>query len=176
MRHCLRSARAEDDALQCAIYASTRTQEMALTDWSESQREAFVRMQHEAQQRHYAQHYPQSVCHLIELPGAAGLQVVGRLWLDQRADALHVLDITLLDEARGQGLGSCLLTELHSEAAARGVPLTISVEIHNPARRLYERLGFAPDGEPQGLYQRMAWPPSHQPRHQPHHASEECLS
>jgi hypothetical protein len=37
--------------------------------------------------------------------------------------------------------------------------LGIYVEIHNPARRLYERLGFIVCGEPQGLYLQMLCPP-----------------
>jgi predicted GNAT family acetyltransferase len=44
-----------------------------------------------------------------------------------------------------RGLGTTLLRNLQSEAAAAGKPLRIHVERFNPALRLYERLGFPAD-------------------------------
>lgn len=44
--------------------------------------------------------------------------------------------------ARGQGIGEKLMRALISEAAHRGLGLCLSVRSENPARRLYERLGF----------------------------------
>lgn len=159
MDYRLRPATPDDDAWQLAIYASTRADELALTGWPPAQREAFVHQQHRAQQLHYRQHFPRSACQLIVVADA----VAGRLWTDPRDAGLHILDIAVLPAWRGQGLGTrCLLA-----LAAGGQRLSIQVEIHNPARRLYERLGFVTAGEPQGLYQPM-FKPAAQP--------EECLS
>jgi ribosomal protein S18 acetylase RimI-like enzyme len=44
--------------------------------------------------------------------------------------------------ARGQGVGGRLLSALIAEAARRGVGLCLNVRHDNPARRLYERMGF----------------------------------
>jgi GNAT superfamily N-acetyltransferase len=44
--------------------------------------------------------------------------------------------------ARGQGVGGRLLRALIAEAARRGVGLCLNVRDDNPARRLYERIGF----------------------------------
>lgn len=172
MSYWLRPAGTQDREHLLRVYASTREHELDLTDWSQRQRQAFVEMQFEAQQRHYRAQFPRSQCLLImpDVDSAGGLPV-GRLWLDRRADALHVLDISLLPDARGQGLGTRLLRDLMEQTLATALPLTIYVELHNPARRLYERLGFASLGDPQGLYQRMAWQPAGVPRF----ANEECL-
>ena len=44
---------------------------------------------------------------------------------------------------RGKGIGRVLLVGLIAEGRTRGIPgLGLSVEPENPARRLYERLGF----------------------------------
>jgi ribosomal protein S18 acetylase RimI-like enzyme len=43
---------------------------------------------------------------------------------------------------RGQGIGEKLMRALIGEAARRGLGLCLSVRSENPARRLYERLGF----------------------------------
>ncbi|RZJ06664.1 MAG: N-acetyltransferase [Rubrivivax sp.] len=147
-----------DDSWQLAIYASTRADELVLAGWPPAQCEAFLRQQHEAQQRHYKTHFPRSVCYLI----LVGDDVAGRLWLDERGERLHILDIALLPAWRGQGVGTRCLRALIGQGRALG----IQVELHNPARRLYERLGFVPDGEPQGL---------HQPLFRPATQPEECL-
>jgi ribosomal protein S18 acetylase RimI-like enzyme len=64
---------------------------------------------------------------------------------------LHVLDGTgtvelhqlyLAPVQQRRGIGTSILRALQSEAAAAGRPLCLNVLINNPARRLYERLGF----------------------------------
>src|SRR4051812_19114238 len=39
------------------VYASTRAQEMALVPWSDAQKQAFVRMQFEAQHKYYREQF-----------------------------------------------------------------------------------------------------------------------
>ncbi len=155
----LRPATDHDRAFLLAVYASTRAEELAQVPWDAATREAFVRQQFAAQEAHYRAHYPQSLLQVIVDDSAGAPRDIGRLWTDHRPDALHVLDISLLAAARGRGVGTRHLLTLRDEAHARGVPLSIYVEIHNPARRLYERLGFTAAGEPQGLYLRMLCPP-----------------
>ncbi len=173
MKHWLQPVTPNDRELLLELYASTRADELALTDWSDAQRLAFVEMQFDAQTQHYSRQRPQAVCQLIVLDdrpneGSRKDRAVGRLWVDREGDSLHVLDITLLPQARGQGVGSALLRELMAEAQQQGQQVTISVEVHNPARHLYERLGFKAQGGVQGIYQRMAWKPAplHQLEHQ----------
>jgi predicted GNAT family acetyltransferase len=68
------------------------------------------------------------------------------------------MDIALLPDFRGAGLGTALLAGLFAEATAAGKTVTIHVEGFNPARRLYERLGFRQIGE-HGVYHLMEWTP-----------------
>lgn len=173
MQYGLQPVTPSDREVLLELYASTRADELALTDWSDAQRLAFVEMQFDAQTQHYTRQHPRAICQLIVLDNQpnAGCKAgcaVGRLWVDREGDCLHVLDISLLPQARGQGLGSVLLRELMAEAQQQGKPVTISVEVHNPARQLYERLGFKAQGSVQGIYQRMAWQPAslHQLEHQ----------
>jgi GNAT superfamily N-acetyltransferase len=57
--------------------------------------------------------------------------------------------------ARGCGVGGGLLDRLVALLRQKGYPaLTLAVEVDNPARRLYPRHGFVPDGERNG-YVRM---------------------
>jgi GNAT superfamily N-acetyltransferase len=154
----VRPAEPSDRDFLRSVYASTRADELALTGWSAEACADFVAMQFDAQEAHYRQHFPQADLGVIEVCEGGTTVPAGRLWVDRRAESVHVLDIALLDGFRGQGLGSACLCRLMAEAAARGVPLTIKVERFNPARRLYDRLGFVEDGE-HGMHVQMAWRP-----------------
>jgi len=152
----LRPATAADDEFILACYASTRAQEMAQVPWNAEQKEAFVRMQYVAQKQHYAAEWPRASHDIIcvdEIP-------VGRIYLDRREDALHILDITVLPQQRSQGTGSTLLRRLLDEANRTGKPVTIYVENFNPSLRLFERLGFRKDHE-KGFHLLMKWQPEH---------------
>jgi len=151
----LRPVTENDDGFILSIYASTREQEMAVVPWSQEQKDAFVRMQYAAQKRHYQAECPNATHDIIyvdEIP-------VGRLYLDRRADVLHILDITLLPRHRGQGWGGLVLRRVLEEARGAGKPVTIYVESFNPSLRLFERLGFQREHE-QGIQWLMKWQPN----------------
>jgi GNAT superfamily N-acetyltransferase len=136
----LRPARPEDREHLLAVYASTRAEELAPVPWTEEQKSAFVKMQFDAQDAHYREHYQGATYEVIEVDGVPA----GRLYLHRKPKEIRLVDIALLAPFRGKGIGTRLLAELIAEAKKRGVPLTIHVELFNPARRLYERLGFTP--------------------------------
>jgi GNAT superfamily N-acetyltransferase len=137
-RVTLRPAAVGDEEFLVRVYASTRADELARVPWSEAQRAAFVRMQFDAQQLHYRTHNPTATHHVILLDGRSA----GRLYVARRDYEIRILDITLLPEHRGGGLGTSLIKELMDEAARAGLPLNIYVESYNRSRRLFERLGF----------------------------------
>ncbi|HEX3094544.1 MAG TPA: GNAT family N-acetyltransferase [Candidatus Angelobacter sp.] len=152
----LRPVTAADDDFIFNCYASTRAQEMAQVPWSPEQKEAFVRMQYTAQKQHYAAEAPHANHDIIYLESIP----VGRIFLDRREDALHILDITVLPQHRNQGTGSLLLRRLLDEAGRRGKPVTIYVESFSPSLRFFERLGFQKEHE-KGFHQLMKWQPAH---------------
>jgi len=148
----LRRVVPEDDAFLASVYASTRAEELALTGWSDAQKEQFCTMQFRAQSADYARNHAAAVFSIIERAGAPA----GRLYVDRRERAIHIIDIALLPEHRGAGIGTRLLREFQEEARAAGKALSIHVEKFNPALRLYERLGFRAKEET-GVYLLMEW-------------------
>jgi len=134
--HRLRPARAEDREFLLRVYASTREEELRLVDWSDAQKTAFVRQQFEAQDAYYREYYDPASFEVIEVKG----EPVGRLYVARWEDEIRIVDIALLPEHRGRGVGT-----------AERKRLSIHVEVNNPARRLYARLGFAPVEE-RGVY------------------------
>lgn len=134
----LRPINNADLAFLCHVYASTRLDELAQVNWSVEEKAAFLSMQFSAQHSYYQEHYPSAAFQIIERQG----QPIGRLYLDRWADELRIVDIALLPEHRGHGLGSTLLRAILCKGQALKVPVRIHVEMFNPALRLYTRLGF----------------------------------
>jgi len=152
----LRPIREEDLEFLLRLYATTRADEMAMvTDWSDEQKEWFIRMQFQAQHAWYQEHYGDAQFDLILIDGVPA----GRLYVHRREKEIRLVDISLIPELRGKAIGSALLRELMAEAETAGKPLTIHVEKYNPAMRLYLRLGFKPI-EDRGPYDLMEWRPA----------------
>lgn len=136
------------------VYASTRQEELALVDWDDAQKDAFLRMQFQMQHRYYCENYLNADFQVIEVDG----KPAGRLYLHRRSEEIRIMDIALLPGYRQQGIGSQLIRQVQAEGSQKSVPVTIHVERFNPALRLYERLGFSLVEE-RGVYLFLRWLP-----------------
>jgi ribosomal protein S18 acetylase RimI-like enzyme len=154
MNVTLRPAEVADRDLLFRVYASTREEELTLTDWDEVQQTAFLTQQFTAQDTHYREHYPGAVFNLILLDD----EPIGRLYVHRRPTDIRIMDIALLPPHRNRGIGTALLHDLQTEAAESAKSLSIHVEQFNPALGLYTRLGFRPIEE-HGVYLLMEWRP-----------------
>lgn len=131
-----------------ALYRQTRDDELAFTGWPEATKAAFSNSQFDLQHTHFVRHFPSA--HFLRLH--RGGRDVGRYYLDIADDAWHIVDVAIVSDLRGQGIGSGLLRATRDLAPA----LTLMVAINNPAAmRLYARLGFVDDGEVGAMHRRM---------------------
>jgi len=144
----LRPVEPADEAFLLGLYATTRADELALTDWTDEQKAAFVRHQFDAQTHHYREHYPTATFDLILVDG----EPAGRLYIDRWPSETRIMDIALVPQRRGRGIGRELIEAIQAE----GRDVSVHVERFNPARRLYARLGFeSEDAGP--VYVLMRW-------------------
>jgi ribosomal protein S18 acetylase RimI-like enzyme len=120
------------------LYASTREAELAPVPWPDEAKRAFLLDQFNKQHDHYQQHYQGADYWVIERDG----EPIGRVYVYRSPGEIRLMDIALLPEQRGRGLGSALLTELLDEADRQAAQITLHVEAENPVKRLYQRLGF----------------------------------
>ena len=135
------------------VYASTRQDEMALMPWEGDEKDAFLRSQFQFQQRHYRQSYPDTTFAVVMLGG----DEIGRLYVQRHEDKILIIDIALLPEHRGKGIGGRILQGLLQEAPETARPVGIHVSKSNgSAISFYQRLGFE-KVEDVGLYDRMEW-------------------
>lgn len=143
-----------DDPFLIALYRTTREHELdQVSDWDDAQKAAFIQMQFNAQRQHYRHALENVAFDVIERDGVP----IGRLYTQERQTQLHLVDIALIPEVRGQGYGGKILETLGYHAAKVGKGIGIFVEVFNPARHLYDRLGFVPIGEEQ-IYLEMDRP------------------
>jgi GNAT superfamily N-acetyltransferase len=143
----LKPVESADELFLLDLYASTRAEELAQVPWTDEQKATFIAMQFRAQSAHYAQHYPGAQWAIALADDAPA----GRLYVWRTESEIRIMDLTMIPVFRGRGIGTLLLSSLAAESDATGVPLTIHVERGNPARRLYERLGFV-EAEDKGVY------------------------
>ena len=148
----LRPATPEDRELLFRVYASTREEELAPVPWPPEAKEAFLRQQFDAQDAWWRTHYPGATFEVIVVDE----REAGRLYLWEGPKEIRVVDVAILPDARRGGVGTRLLGDVKARAAAAGKAVTIHVEKMNPARALYERLGFRLV-EDKGLYLFLSW-------------------
>ncbi len=143
---------ASDDhlAFLLRVYSSARAEEMATTGWSEADIAAFLAQQFQFQHQYYREHYADAQFSIITRHDEA----IGRLYWWCEGDRASLMDISLLPEHRGAGIGNAILTRLLAQADAESVTTTLYVEPYNPALSLYERHGFEVIGA-NGVYLKM---------------------
>lgn len=147
----LRPEQPEDEEFLYDVYASTRLDELALTNWDEPMRRAFLNQQFRAMRDGYRSMFPTGKFLIIE---AAGTRV-GRMVINRSEAEIRVVDLALLPARRNRGIGTYLMRRVCTGADK---PVRLSVLINNRAGRWYERLGFNKIGE-MGIYDEMEWRP-----------------
>jgi len=136
------------------LYASVRAAELAQVPWPEQAKRQFLDVQFALQHRHYLKNYGGADLLLIESDRVP----IGRVYVYRAPGEIRLMEIALVGEWRGRGIGSALVGELIDEARIKNCELTLHVEPDNPAQRLYQRLGFRLI-EHRGVYDFLGWSP-----------------
>lgn len=133
-----RPATPEDNSFQEALFIRVRLAEFLAGGLPESVAVALLGQQYRIRQTAYADRFPTLARWLLTVED----QAVGEMQWASDPEGLHLVDIALLPEYRGRGLGAAAIGALQAEAARSRRTLRLSVRRDNPARRLYARLGF----------------------------------
>jgi ribosomal protein S18 acetylase RimI-like enzyme len=150
-----RPVTAGDAAFLAEVYRSSRWEELEPTGWDEAQKRAFLRQQFDAQTKDWNRTLPRAKREIILVDG----EPAGRLYTDARpaSQELRVADIALLPAFRRRGIASRIFAQLIAETEPKAWKISLHVEHHNPARHLYDRLGFIPVRN-EGVYLYMERP------------------
>lgn len=154
----LRPETPEDDPLLYCLYSSTREEELALTGWTQAERERFLQMQFSAQRRGYRHTFPAASFDIVLVGG----KPVGRIIVDRGRKEIRLVDLVIENAQRNKGIGTALMRQLCQESAASHMPLRLKVIRGSRASQWYQRLGFhlIDDGE---VYLEMEYHSQHAP-------------
>lgn len=130
---------AADETLLYALFAVVRTEELGMAAWPPALREQVLRTQFRAQQEGCGRVHGTHETRLIVSDG----HPVGWVIVDRGGAELHGIDLGLIPEARGAGIGTQIIRALQQEASATRRGMVLDVQRTNArAVALYERLGF----------------------------------
>ena len=149
----LRPATQEDEKFLLHLYSVNRLEEMRMTGWDEARIETFLQAQYSTRKAQYEARYPHAQNWIIlsdnEPVGRHLIQPDPRLWA--------FIELAVLPAFRRRGIGTFVFKQHLQQAVETGAAVLLYVGIDNPARRIYERLGFVVTGQ-DGVYCEMLYP------------------
>jgi ribosomal protein S18 acetylase RimI-like enzyme len=127
-----------DEPFLRRLIVETVSLELGAAAWPEPMRSQLLGIQYAAR-RKSRMNFPDAVSHIIQAYGVdAGWAVVA-----VTARHVHLVEIMILPELRGKGIGTAVLAEVAGNAAVANKPVRLEVNpVNHSAIRLYERLGF----------------------------------
>ena len=137
----LRLAAAGDEPFLKQLFRSVRGDDFAAAGLPAEAVDRLIEQQFRAQAMGYAAQFPDAVSLIVIHRD----DPVGRLLLLAADQRWHIVDIALIPDVRGRGIGTDLIAAIARAAFSAGArELSLSVLFSNAsARRLYARLGFA---------------------------------
>jgi RimJ/RimL family protein N-acetyltransferase len=136
-----RPERAEDLPFLAALFRSSALPELARMPVDDATKDALVRMQFASQTATYRAQFPQARFEIIEQRGTP----VGRIVVDPGGEVACIVDLALLPECRGRGIGGMILADVMRQFAAPKRRVQCKVLAHNEASlRMCRRVGFVP--------------------------------
>ncbi|MCL1526427.1 GNAT family N-acetyltransferase [Xanthomonas nasturtii] len=151
----LRPEQGDDLAWLRDLYASTRHDEMTQVPWPDTTKRAFLEQQFDLQRTHYRHHFADAAFLIVQVRELR----TGRLYLHRTATQHTLVDISLLPDRRGKGIGSHLIAYAQASARAASCALCLHVlHANRAAQRLYVRHGFVA-GHSTQTHLQMHWNP-----------------
>ena len=144
----------DDDDFLRELYMNSREDLSGVFADGEQMRQLLL-IQFRAQAVTYSHQFPDASHDIVELDGDR----IGRTILDRKTDAVHIVDISLVPDARGRGIGTAILSQVLDDCASTGRVCTLQVVKTNRAQTLYRRLGFEVTGD-DGMRLSMRWSPN----------------
>lgn len=130
----IKPAEAADELWQRHLFATLRGFQAAML----AACPPLLEQQWRLRQQAFSRDYPGAQTRIIYCAN----QPIGSVTLHHGTDAWRLLEIGLEPDYRGQGIGKRLLHGMTEFADCQRQTLELAVTRHNPALRLYQRLGF----------------------------------
>ncbi len=154
----LRPEQAHDEPFLYVLFRHDALADLAQSQADPATQDALTRMQFRARHASYHARHPDGDFAIIEQDGAA----IGRIVIDDRPEAAHIVDFALLPPYRARGVGSAVLGAVLPRLGQGMRPVRCMVLSTNEASlRMCRRLGFVETGAADPFVL-LAWPPDTQ--------------
>ena len=151
----LRHTHADDRAFMFTVFTATRAERFNGAALAPPQLQHLLEMQFNAQQSQYRAQFPGANFSLV----LSDDKPIGYFYVDRSGKRFTLIDIALLPELTGKGVGSQLVTALIKEALEKGKTISAHVDkCNNQAWQLWQRLGFQIVGD-DGVYFEIEYRP-----------------
>jgi ribosomal protein S18 acetylase RimI-like enzyme len=139
----LRPKAANDQDFCCNLYTATRAWEFAGTGLPQAAIAQLLAGQFDAQTQFFDSQHPNAQHGIIQQGGVD----IGLFYLDDSGPHMHLLELSIVPDRQGRGIGTQVLSAARDTAHGAGRSMSLSVAKHNPAQNLYARLGFDVTGD-----------------------------
>jgi ribosomal protein S18 acetylase RimI-like enzyme len=130
---------ANDEPFLRHLIIATVAEQLMAAAWPEEIRESLLDMQYRGRLNSIRANFPDGESLIVQVDG----QSAGWLFVSTQPDEIRLVEIMILPEHRGKGIGSVLIQDLISKAERAHLPARLSVDVMNGrAIQLYLRLGF----------------------------------
>ena len=134
----MRPADDDDRPFLDQLYLTTRWEEVLAWGLPPQAAQLFLKAQASTQRRAYALQFPSAEHRVLLMAGCP----VGRLIVSDEPEGQRIVDLAVMPAVRRQGLASWAIRDVLDRARHRRRPVHLHASVDNPARSLYERLGF----------------------------------
>jgi ribosomal protein S18 acetylase RimI-like enzyme len=135
----LRPESPQDELFLRGLIHATIAGELGASQWPEPMRSHLLSVQYTARRQLHRANFPEAASYVVDADGAdAGWTVVTTM-----PHEIQLVEIMVLPELRGKGIGTAAIRQVLATAAAAGKPVRLNVNVTNRAAiGLYQRLGF----------------------------------
>jgi len=127
----------DDETFLRRLITETIALELGADHWPEPMRTQLLGIQYHNRRMGPRSGFPAGESHVIQSDGVSA----GWIYFVRTETEIHIVEIMVLPEFRGQGIGAEALRQVIGLALGKPVRLTVNV-LNAGAIRLYERLGF----------------------------------
>jgi ribosomal protein S18 acetylase RimI-like enzyme len=120
------------------LFSEIKGSELLLHSWPPTIREQLLSMQYRGFMKSIQEEYPNHEDFLILFQS----KMAGRLQIEKNDSFFRIINISLMPDFRGKGIGSYILKNILKEANLRQIPVELDVDVSNPAFFVYQNLGF----------------------------------